>query len=433
MSLLPPLEPIGLGTPEVESLSSYTQRIASAQGILPGQLVFRVMTWLDVGRPEMIGNWAERPRRVRIGHNNNSFTHALVWLRLLQRLTGRADLEQLTTVSWDHNFPARSFQRNHLAWCPGCLGEDAEPYHRLSWMLQPVKGCVRHQVALRSSCPRCHRRLPVVHDRSTVLMCPFCRGNLRLVTGGEPQGVPSEFDLWSAEEVGKIIAASAEWHRPLKWDSATALKTLCKETGFKNAAEFARFLGTSRITCWYWLTGATQPSLPMALRAYHHAGASLAVVLAGRKRGPEPRAERQPEMYLRRTWKPVTRDWPKIGRLLEAELTRLPQESLPLTEIARRHGADPRVLRLHFPRLCLKLTARHKKRCRIEAEQRYASLKKRIAAAIAGLAHRGWEISRRSVAQELAQPGLFSKPRARRAYDEAFAVSWRSNGAPRAT
>lgn len=420
LSGLPPISPLGLGTPEVESLSSYAQRLAAAQGVLPGQLVFRVLTWLDQGRPEMVGRWSRRPRRVRIGHNNNSFTHALVWLRLLQRLTGRADLDHLTTVSWDRNFPTRTFQRDHLAWCPFCLGSDAEPYHRLLWLLQPARACFRHEVSLRSRCPRCARRIPVIHDRSMVLMCPYCRGHLLLASNEEANGRPTEYDLWTARELGEILTASSVWHRPLAWNPATALKSLGKSVGLNNAAAFARFIGTSKITCWYWFTGAARPSLPMALHTYHRVGSSLASALTGRKSLQAPTIVQQPEIHLRRPRRPRKRDWAKIKQRLQVELNQPPKKSAPLAALARRHGADPRTLRNHFPKLCLQLAKRHKKRLSEEAQHRQSLLQARIKGAMLRLMKRGEDVSPRLVAMELTHPGLFSRPNARRAYRQIF-------------
>lgn len=417
--LLPALSPLGLGTPEVESLSSYTQRLAAAQGILPGQLVFRVLTWMDIGRPEMIGEWSRRPRRVRIGSNNNSFSHALVWLRLLQRLTGRADLDQLTTVGWDRNFPTRSFQKSHLTWCPLCLGSDEEPYHPLYWMLQPVTTCLRHRRKLREHCPRCARRVPVVHSRSMVRMCPHCGGNLLADVNGAPAGIPSEYELWAAREITAIISSASAWRSPLHWNPATALKALGKTAGIRDAAAFARFIGTSKITCWYWFTGAARPSLSMVLHTYHRFGSSLVTTLGGRKAGsPTTDAVRQPEIYLRRPRTTRRRNWQLIRRRMLVALRQQPAKAVSLAEFARRNGVHIRTLRVHAPDLCLRVAERYRQRLRQEAEHRRSLLKARVKKALLSLMRRGADVSARAVATELAHPGLFSRPNARRTYQQ---------------
>jgi hypothetical protein len=418
---LPSLSPLGLGSPDAESLSSYAQRLAASQSIFPGQLVFRVLTWLDEGRPEMIGSWAKHPRRVRIGHNNNGFSHALVWLRLLQRLTGRADLEQLTTASWDHNFPTRQFQRSELAVCPHCLAEDSEPYHRLSWLLQAVKVCLHHRIALTSTCPRCEKAIPIIHDRSMVLMCPWCGGDLRHIRSESNTSEPTQYDMWAAREVGDIIAASSEWFRPLEWSSASALKALGVSSGLRDAAAFARFVGTSKSTAWYWFTARVRPTLPLALYTFHRFGVSLASQLKqGRSENPIPaRApQSQPEFRLRRVWLRTPRNWARIRKLLRRESMCPLPETRSLFQVSRAIGVDARTLRLRFPALCREISARHRDYKTSLRTTENQILRDQMIAAIKELNRAAIPANRRNTALALRQPDLFRRRNARAIFNQ---------------
>jgi hypothetical protein len=283
-----------------------------------------------------------------------------------------------------------------------------------------VKVCLEHERPLHSRCPRCRRRIPVIHDRSTVLMCPLCGGQLIEVMNDEVHGRPSEYDLWAGRELGEILTASSMWHLPITWNPATALTSLGKSVGLNNAAVFARFIGTSKITCWYWFTGAVRPSLPMALHTYHRIGSSLASALTGRKSLQASTIVQQPEIHLRRPRRPRKRNWAMIKQHLMVELKHSIKKSAPLAALARRHGTDPRTLRNHFPKLCLRLAKRHKKSLSLEAQHRQSLLQARIKEAILRLMTRGQDVSPRLVALELAHPGLFSRPKARLAYRQIF-------------
>jgi len=410
-----------LGSPDAESLSSYSQRLAASQSVFPGQLVFRVLTWLDAGRPDMIGSWANHPRRVRIGHNNNGYSHALVWLRLLQRLTGRADLEQLTTASWDNNFPTRLFQRSELAVCPHCLAEDDEPYHRLAWLLQAVRVCIHHRRVLSTTCPSCEKRMPVIHDRSMVLLCPWCGGDLRRHRSESSPSEPSEYDMWAAKEVGDVIATSAQWFRPLQWNSASSLKALCHGAGLRDAAAFARFVGTSKSTAWYWFTGKVRPTLPLALYTLHRFGGSLASQLTqGRSENltPYTPSESQPEFRLKHVWRRTPRNWVRIKTLLLRESACPRPKTRSLFQVSRAIGVDARTLRLRFPSLCREISIRNVgyKISLRNTENRI--LRGQMIAAIKELNRAAIPANRRNIALALKQPELFRRRNARAIFNQ---------------
>ena len=250
-----------------------------------------------------------------------------------------------------------------------------------------------------------------------ITMCPVCAGNLLADFDKEERSEPSEFERWVAEEIEAIIAFSSAWLQPLQWNPAAAMKVLGKEAGIENAAAFGRFVGTSKITCWYWFTGAARPSLPMALHVYHRFGASLASSLSGKM--PATRDQTGPhqsEMHLRRVRVVRKHDWAELKRLLVAETRKPLAEAVPLAEFARRNHVYPRILRFHFRLLCLRVAHRHRLRNRREAERRQAELTARIKAAMVRLMRRGAELTPRAVAAELGHPGLFSRHNARRAY-----------------
>src|SRR5713101_1567284 len=87
-SVLVSLEPVGVGTPWVESLTSYITRLASAHAVFPGVLMNKVIEPLVQGK---------NPRLVHISHGektnllNATGLRATLAVHLFETLTMRAD------------------------------------------------------------------------------------------------------------------------------------------------------------------------------------------------------------------------------------------------------------------------------------------------------------------------------------------------------
>lgn len=422
LSTSPP--PLGIGTPHCESLNGYVQRMAALHDSRPGQIVFRILAWIDQGRSVNAGRWASGRGRLLLGNNINGFTQADSWVRALQYATGRSDLAHLTTRGWDSNFPTRGFLAAHLAWCPLCLSTDLVPYHRILWMLAATRVCPTHHTPLQRRCARCLREIPVIHDRSLVTGCPRCGGDLRRQLTDPDSSTATEFDLWTVDELGRIIAISAEWHRPLAWDSTRELNALANSQRLHGAAAFARAVGTSKVTAWYWLTGKARPSLTSSLHIFHRCGARLSTHLGCRPTsGPCIRPEAQPEFHLSNVRYVHQRNWAELRRELLAANKTPDLEARPLSHIAYGLDVPVRSLREHFPELCVSLSDRHRSRRALERAKRDERLTEQIHAAMAALARQHVVLSKRNIEKLIRRPGLFNSHYARRLYDVARATT----------
>lgn len=414
------VDPRGIGTAQCESLSGYVQRVSALHGSRPGSVLFRILAWIDQGHSQNIGRWFPRHGRLLMGNNINGFKQADSWLRALQCATRRSDLTHLTTRGWDTNFPTRGFLSSYLAWCPLCLATDPDPYHRLAWLIDPVRGCVIHRRPLQRRCARCKKELSVLHDRSLVCGCPCCGGDLRDSLSDASGAELTEFDVWSAHEIGRLITASVAWQKPLAWDPVAELKTLARNRHLSGPAEFARAVGTSKITAWYWLTGKARPSLPLALHVFHRLGESLATRLGC----PAESASlalvgAQPEFHLRRVRHAREIDWDRIAQQMQAELAGPISDARPLLTLAKSLAIPVRSIRAHFPDACRAVAERYRARKRSQIHLRDATLRIQIQTAMATLASNELVLSKRCVEALLGRPGLFNCQYARRIYDEA--------------
>lgn len=403
--------PIRIGSSSCESLSSYVQRLAAANGTFPGQLAYRVLAWIDCKESGRIGQWARRSGRINIGRCNNCFGQAETWLRLLAAAVNRQDLERLTTNRWDFAFPTRGFQHATLHWCPLCLAEDVIPYHRLIWMLQPTERCLKHGVILNTLCPHCGRLPAVLHDRSCILNCPWCGSDLRdAVT---VKAIPD--DDVSSVELGTIISHFGTSPEVASWNFRESLRSMCGERDAVGAADLGRKIGTSKLTTWYWLKGKARPSLPMALRLYRHLGLSLASDLIGDrglKRCPEAEGI-QMTIHLRPIRCPREIDWLEVRATLIRTLECPLRDAPTFLSVSKALGIDRRTLRSHEPVLCRTISKRRWQRERCELKERQAMLSRQLRIAVLQINSRGVSLQKKRIEQMLNRPGLFNRQWAR--------------------
>jgi hypothetical protein len=113
-SRLYPLEPIGMGTPQVESLSSYLARLAEGHSVLLSKLVRREILPC-FGRPHLRGNitafWMNYARAM-----NGLSRWAKDLVQVLEELTKQPDLHLLTLLPWSEVLNGRGLLRRNRAW-----------------------------------------------------------------------------------------------------------------------------------------------------------------------------------------------------------------------------------------------------------------------------------------------------------------------------
>lgn len=121
-SALYALEPIGIGTALVESLSGYVARRAEAHSLSVGDLVGRVLSDLADPQYPMITAAAKAVRSGAHGFRacgyaiNGVTDRATKWVHALETATSRRDLRCLTLLPFRHAIPENLFHR-HRAWC----------------------------------------------------------------------------------------------------------------------------------------------------------------------------------------------------------------------------------------------------------------------------------------------------------------------------
>lgn len=387
------LAPIGVGTPEVESLTGYLKRLADAHCVPVYQLARHEIV------PLLPGDWASKGHAQlstllgRMARTlNGPEAAAGAWVGALERLTLRSDLRPLTLQAWSGLLPKHGLLRHTLAWCPACYAAwhslERPVYQPLMWALAVVEGCPRHRRRLRECCPRpdCARPQPLLTSPFPPGYCAHCGGWLgddagpevaatcgtereeagAKTTNDEPEtwdeGAPG-WQEWVVSVTGAMLA-SATRATPARREDIIATLVGLIEQSRRSYAAIAREAGLNEMTLRAWLTGRYLPSLPRLLCLCRGLGIAPLQVLVAEARlsrvstpnppaAPVPARQRQPRRDRGRFDVDAAR--PHVAAAVRESET----PPMSLSSLSRRLGVDSNTLKDHFPAECATIVARY--------------------------------------------------------------------------
>jgi hypothetical protein len=215
------LEPIGVGTPYTESLSSYLCRLAQEHCVTSGKLIMGEIA------PQMMGQdyeFALIKKPVSTLFSNSDAKPAINGMRAkaqslvqaLKELTQRKDLSFLSLLTWKEVVNEQELFRQYRAWCPQCneqWRQDREViYEPLLWSFREVEVCLHHNCLLIDECPYCSSRLPVIANFLQLGFCSRCKGWLGS-QGDEKQVFKNDEMEWKhykIKSIGDLIAVAPQ-------------------------------------------------------------------------------------------------------------------------------------------------------------------------------------------------------------------------------
>jgi len=342
-SLLNPVAPIGVGTPEVESMVSYFCRLAMSHCISAdelGRTVERAMQW-----EHSTGRWHG------LSLSGMSKT-AHDWACALSKLTSVDNLHSLTLLPWRDVIAEQSARPTSAQWCPHCLADDRSagetPYFRLSWDVGAVSACAKHKTRLVHVCADCGRAN--IRHKSVFVVpgwCTSCGGFLG--AGGSEAATHGE--VWIAGQLGAMLALRYGFaSRPSLGAMLDGIRELVQRLDDGKSARFARRIGLPKNTVHYWLAKGGTPGLPALLRMASQSGLTLSKLLVGDLTDWVPAScdihaldSLFPEAKKRAS--PERRDWDKI----RAQVAALNESStvISVREAARDLNVNVRQLYAH--------------------------------------------------------------------------------------
>ena len=412
------LEPIGVGTPYVESLTSYVIRLANAHHVFPGILINKEVFPLVPGyvpSKKQYGVFVDGSgQSMRFNGAGLPATYAV---RALENLTSRADLSYLTCLPLAGILSAKArLIRMSKAWCSICYEEQRASsqiiYEPLLWSFQAVSICSRHRVYLSSLCPyqNCAKALPGIGWRSRVGYCSYCQRWLgsSLTRAREIssslEGSELSWQLWvikALEDMFIRIPAQLERQR-----ISQVVTYIVQSTSSGNLSAFARSVDMSRNMIDYWYQGKKLPELDTLLRFCFRLGLSLEdfffLELATLR--PNLRELVLPVSVAPR--KKLVIQTESIYNVLQVMATSNEYPPPTLREVAYRVERTPQILRhINFV-ACQKIVNRHRAYVQQRKEARYQRLQGEIRRIAFQLLSEGVLPTRKQIASFLPQPGI---------------------------
>ena len=273
------LQPVGVGTGKVESLTGYVARLAEAHSVSVGDLVGRLLS--DLANPKG-GIVTSAAKAARVGGHgfracnyaiNGVTDRAAKWVDALEAATTRRDLRWLTLLAFRHALPGHLFRRRR-AWCDLCLEQwranGQIVYEPLLWTIEVSSHCTVHARPLAGICRHCARSLSPLGVFSRPGYCELCDGWLGASETDSKQaflGSATAEEVWSSTQVGGLLAMlpSVEPAAARESFRRSLVAYLDQVTG-GNVLALAQHIRCSHSILQSWLDGARVPRLENLLR-----------------------------------------------------------------------------------------------------------------------------------------------------------------------
>lgn len=155
-SVLYNIPPIGVGTMEVESLTSYIARIADAHCVETGALINEIL--INEIKKERI--YKEETVSAVYRNDTHKFNGLSVAaaenVTIMNKLCGREDIESLTLIKYKNVLNHNKLLKKNKSWCPYCIADMKEiQFEKLIWCITPVDICHIHSTKLEDTCRKC--------------------------------------------------------------------------------------------------------------------------------------------------------------------------------------------------------------------------------------------------------------------------------------
>lgn len=413
-SVLHALEPIGLGTGDVESLLSYFCRLAVSHSTSTLALARTVAKRFEL---DVQGHFDWHERKI-----SGIRESALTWSAALSAMTSVPRLDCLTFLPWKN-----VISQNGLSmvckgqFCPMCLAEDLEkgqtPYYRLAWESKSVKVCHRHGTHLTQRCSSCGKD-NIRHVAAIVVpgWCTKCGSFLGSSTPVAVSQNPVEHrELWKAEQVAQMLQAQHHLERPpQRQDLIDAIEHITNEMDGGRSTHFARRVGIAKSTVHHWLQLDGTPTLEMSLQMASQSGISLAQLLQGDTRDwVAPTQGRQMALQLLlpegRSREPAREiDWSAIEEQLKKWLVQ--PTPISVLDAARQLEVEARQLYLHANQTTRLLGERWMSYCKRRRQGRLQEALPQLEEVGRQLVMSGRAVTRREVQAQLAPQVLAKIP-----------------------
>ena len=250
------IQPLGIGTPTVESFFSYLLRLSKANSVTLSELLKLICMEAEIP----INTRGEIDNASLSGLNSGGAVSSRI-IKVVEGLTGRSDLALMTMQRWRHLFADGFLHRER--WFAPALDQLYEP---LYWAISPVYWTIQG-VPLEQVCHSCHKTSRPVQMRHKIGVCSKCGSQLdqyHKIQAGKADKHTSahlnynnrEYSIWVTKAVGEMLAFTGDLKA---FDFGKCFRIHLDHFGLKTYKETAKRLSISHISARKW---AEQGVLP---------------------------------------------------------------------------------------------------------------------------------------------------------------------------
>ncbi len=399
------LEPIGIGTPECESLISYLVRLARAHCMAPRDLIRLEFMW-RYSRQAGIrssGFFTEYSKTL-----NSVGEYASGFVRLAEELTGRSDLRFLTMLPWRGIIPevGTGLLATEPKWCRHCLAQQRDSrqdrYSPLAWSLHLYNVCAEHGIRMTDRCPHCAKKQPFIPRLPMHDHCDYCGCWLGQQKSFDDVVAPTEREIWLARAIADIVSHGiyADEHVSQKRLQSILSGFVADYAGGEKRQQ-SRMLGLTETSMACWIIKGKKPLFPQLLDVCHQFGLLPTEMFNGIQPSVIPCASGQPKMFcIQERMKLDVQERERL-RMELAEIANNPADYRSLIEVSSLLGARKAYLIYWFKDLCAMVTAKYREEMQRQVEVKWEIEAQHVRNAVARLCSEGSYPSRKKVEESI--------------------------------
>lgn len=418
------IEPIGMGTPYVESLTSYIKRIAYYHNVNVKDLMGELIVPETNDSSIRIRKIMENPVNI-----NGLTTRTKAIVKSVQVLTCRNDLYFLTLLSLESILSTEdSLLRTNSFWCPLCYQDWASKgkpnYDPLLWRIKFNYYCDKHSIPLVCECSQCKMKHKVLTSNSVSGYCPHCKsflGNTSIFPINEER---CQGELWVTRGIGELLEKFKEIEQKkseidIKYNISLLIQSISNE----NLYAFSKISGIHRTTLATWKNKKSYPKFELILSLCKNLEITplqLLFLEVPLNKVIKARNNIKEKKYVS-TYKKYDRgkfDENGLKEKLENILASNENPPPSLSEVRRRIGIDYSTVKKFCPELCSQIVDKHREYTSYMHNENIKTILREIKEIVRTLNSKGVYPSPSKLNKHLSKPAYLKNPKIYAAYKE---------------
>ncbi len=289
------LQPVGVGTAQVECLTSYMSRLADAHNLSVGAMFYwgAAATTAAIFEQKLVpySDGAKRGSHLLSAsmYLNGFSVTPQSWVAALERVTQVSNLRELTMIPYQYIFDERGLLRKRRAWCAQCYESDFREgivFDRLIWCIRIVSQCPIHNTRLVDLCSKCGKSSLYLASKNLPGYCARCGEWLgKPAVEGSAALDKDDFSAYASQATVEIlgyrhaelsIPDGAQYSREV---FAENLRRCIEHLTVGELSSFAAGAGMRYKTLHNWMTKQALPSIENFLRLTFALGGSASITL----------------------------------------------------------------------------------------------------------------------------------------------------------